>query len=273
MRFTVVGRGIDVQLKHFLIILGAIIPITIITATLFTTYTYLSPQDYQTVTTGASAMLLSIRDPLFAFLFLLVAGRFFKTKKNVALCRALVAAFFIFYVVLHILTTALVIIIPVLPFLPLANIAAILGSAWSTIVIYLWLLIFLKPDAGRLKKTAQYAAIFMIANFLIGHFYGFFSTYPTSAYVLELGIEMLPWLVSDFFFGIALLYFAEDIKKLGKEAYLFSGLYMGTVLFSILGNSYYNMDYAQAAWPLVSNAITLILIYLLSLILSERKKK
>ena len=116
-------------------------------------------------------------------------------------------------------------------------IGGILYAALSTFIFYLWLLIFIKPDIGRIKKVLEPAAIFAIAFFIILELIAFALNFQSNfgSYDFTFNLASAISLVNSFVFGILIFYHIYQ-KKLGQEAYLFTGLYLAPSALSALMN-------------------------------------
>ncbi len=277
MHFSVVGREVDVELKHFLIVFGTIVVLTIVAAAVAIPYAYLSSSAFGMAMVEVTAMSFAVVTPLSAFLMLFLVGIVLKKKKDAALCRSLAAASFMLYALLYIVFMGLAIALGHISFNPLYDAANLFSAGSAAILLYLWLLIFLKPDGKKVGKTMRYAAIYAIAFFIIQKLYLFFSYYNTATvYTLTPTSALIIWMVHNFLFGLALLYFAKEIKKLNGAAYLFAGLFLGSSLLYTINKFIVSpglTEFLVGISDLVMSAVALVLVYLLSCKLEEKTKQ
>jgi hypothetical protein len=289
MRFELLQREIDIRWTHIgvylVLMLALILLFAALSGIIAGSLSVATGSDFSTVyfltVVNLAGIYTIANSPISAFLLLLFASVIFKLKKDVSLCRSLVAAYFlvnfVIFLVIYIAASTYIETAQISQFFdPFALVASILSSLAVTIILYLWLLIFLKPEKKRIRKTALYAVLFAIVFFLLREAYIFFSYYNMGGiYAPPLDSGVVLWLVHKFLLGFALLYFSKDIKKLGKEAYLYAALVLGEGLFSTLGNffgtGWASSEFLLGLMGLVMAPVSLVLIYIISLKMEERE--
>lgn len=253
MKFNVLGREIEVNWDHVFIVLGVQISLAILFTLIGFLYSFASGYSYGSWEFGDAfvnyaftqgPILGIISTPLIAFIFLWVAGYFYELKKDVSLCRSLAAASLILGIVLIPITILISFLaIPYVSLLFIISngfitlVGGLLFTAMSAFILYLWLLIIVKPNMERIKKAAEFAVIFSIAFLIITELILFIIQYQsdTGVYLFTFDpISVVISLANNFMFGLLILYYIYK-KKLGQIAYLFAGIYLApTLVYAII---------------------------------------
>jgi len=244
MKFNVLGREVEVGWKHFLLYICAVLLVGIITFAVSAIYAYFSGALQEGISlmdaiysanASLSYFITIFGQPIIAVVLLAIAGSL-GMKKDKFLCRSLAAVDFIilgiFFFILAIImfySTGNLGVSPVI-----GQIGRFFSYTFGAFVLYLWLLLFIKPDFQEAKKAAVTALAYAVSFFLIIEAYFFLASYQTDTLPPSFGlIENIRSLVSYFLFGFIVLYHARG-KKFDNEAYLFAGLYLAdTFLFVI----------------------------------------
>jgi len=285
MKFSVLGREVEIRWDHLFVFLVVEISLGIVFALIGFIYSFLKG-GYGTIEyndafasfLSAQAMILGvIATPLTAFLLLWVSEKIMKMNRDVALCRSLAGIFFILVgiVLLTVIGIPISILAGVIDAYDAPSAAAWviasfvnspLNAASGAILLYLWLLIFLKPEMDKLKNAAGLAVVLSFVVLIVQNLVSFMMMFASGfPFTPEIGIDTIIVLAETFMFGLPLFYHIYK-EELGKEAYLFAGLYLFPLIFSTVVNSAigktYNLE--TGAISLVNRAIPLAAIYLLA---------
>jgi len=281
MEFELLGRKIDVRLAHIALFLASIIAMAILSMLIIVAVVLIRTGGldseaflyYQMTLTKDLVVILL---PLGPLLLLMMAG-FDKMKKDVALCRSLAGACFLFTVLFTI--TIYIISLIILHYQPdpvdivISVLSKTLGSANGAISFYLWLLIFLSPERKRLADAAIYAVFFAVVMLVISPSVWLFAfSGLQTAIDLDILARSFQFGSDALFEGIRYMILAMPLlystlgKKLDRDAaYLFAGLYLGAGLLGAVS------DYLSfsGAWQgilasFITRAIGLGLLYLIS---------
>jgi len=297
MEFEIAKRKFGIRVDHLLVFAPVLFILLVLSILFGIAYSFvvakhLPEADFITVlismsTTGLGILVL-VSPPIEAFLLLWAAG-FFNMKKDVALCRSLSAAQFIIAAILFLVLFVLSISVS---FLGLSDslsdvpsllvkaapmlLQTIINIASNSFILYLWLLIFVKPDTGKLKKTAEQSLIFSVAALISIMALASVISYGSDfVYLLPSLPGTVALLASYFLLGFAVLYNIRG-SKLDKSAYLFAGLYLGSEFIYMLvliadkglsGFAYRGISELADLLPsmlFVGRVIELVLLYLLS---------
>jgi len=293
MKFKVLGREADVRWNHFFVVLAVYIGLGILETILGFIYAFSASillngqgfseafSDYLGIQTIA-VMIISY--PLTTFLFLIVSERFFKLKRDNALCRSLACANFFIGIILAPLTIFTLYYYGYVS--SLANgLSRFFGGIFSVIVgaviLYLWLLVFLKTDKPKIKKSLELGLALSIIYFLIIESAKFLVSYQSGgsyslSIILNNPISFISEMATVFLFGFVMLYHIQA-KKIGKEDYLFAGIYLAPPIISILlsyivvlamggipGSINFSLDSSNEAGFLARRIVELILLAVLA---------
>jgi|GEM_PF-3210493 len=241
MEFELIGRKISVGAKHIWLVLAVMLFWTILVAVPTALYAFAFPLDEQAsfdanlllASISVSFLLGLISQPLLSYLFL-KAAPYFRLKADVGFCRSIAMANFIVSSILILLGfLGLILLAYLMGDIIIGSIAGILEAAVGAVLVYLWMLFFLKSDKEKTKKAAEYAVIFATAMILIRSLTTFFVNYNINVlYTVGFELELLWQFIAYFLFGFILLYHIP--KKHGIESYFFAGLYIALFLFSVL---------------------------------------
>ncbi|MCI0503895.1 hypothetical protein L0Y65_04240 [Candidatus Micrarchaeota archaeon] len=239
MKFTVAKREVDLQPIHVLYVL-AILLLFVIALTLavalatFVLTGGFSMEDFLIIQVDFLGIFSIISTPVLAFLLLRFSG-ILKMKNNVAFCRSLAASDAVISIGLALLAVLAgfafgLYTLQELPSAAIALAGNTLSSLAGAIVMYLWLLLILKPDGKRAKETGIKAGIFAIVYFMIhGVIVVLLSHAADDLVAVQLDWENIRFIISNFMFAFPLLYFMKE--KEDREAYLlFAGLFIGAEL-------------------------------------------
>jgi hypothetical protein len=251
MKFDVLGREVNVEWDHLIVVVGVYFGISILFALLGFIFGFTSGGAYATTTfIDAFELFFSVYlsvieiivSPLMGFVFLWMAQRFFKQKKNDGLCRSLAGAHLIFGIVVMLIVFSLTSsnylrVLGPINFFLFGVVSGLIGGflnlSLGSFIIYLWMLIFLNMDWKKLKERAQLAIFFALILLIIPEVIDFFFLFQQSnVYSFNYGIWDTLGIIGEWFvFGLLILYYIKD-KQLGFEAYVFSGLYLIPVALS-----------------------------------------
>lgn len=239
MKFAVANREVDLQPIHVLYVLAILFLFVFALALIVALATFaltgsLSMDDFLRIQVDFLGVFSIISAPVLAFL-LLRFSRMIKLKNDAALCRSLAAsdaAVSIGLALLAVLAgfTFGLYTLQTLPFAAIALAGNVLSSLAGAIVMYLWLMFILKPDAEKAKGTAIKAVIFAIVYFIIhGVIVVLLSHAADDLVAVQLDWENIRFIISNFMFAFPLLHFMKE--KEDNEAYLlFFGLFIGAEL-------------------------------------------
>jgi len=251
MKFDVLGREVDVQWNHIFVILAVYISLAIFFTILGFVYaisasSLFNSQGFSDAFIdflGVQVPVVSIISyPLIAYLLLFISDQLFRLKKDVALCRSLAGAECIIGMFLWLL------LIPIsyytgyyssdIAYTLSSLFGSLISSVIGTVILYLWLLIFLKPDMLKIKKSLELALIFSASFFLVIEFIKVLVSYQSgNVYDFSLlfnnPFSFLSEIATLFMFGFVMLYHIQE-KKIDIEEYLFAGFYLAPPLVAIL---------------------------------------
>lgn len=242
MEFEFLGRKITTQASHFLLFLMVFLSlglgIALVSLVLATInhipgaidFTENFLWTYEDVNDWITPFLL----PAIAY-FLLKGAGIFKLKKDIKLCRACPAVFFILFLALHVFISIISLLF--LSFdavLALGkSIISILTTGFSAVLMYLWMLIFLALDKKKIKKAAELGILFALVIVLLVELQEFFELYSIGLiYVWKFSIYQIQDMMHSFMFGLVLLYHIP--KKIGRECLLLAGLYISPFVLLLL---------------------------------------
>jgi hypothetical protein len=256
MKIEVLGREVDVGWKQFGLYLGLLILFYFVLVALDMAYAfflvYAQGMDFPSAFLAANDVWISsfltyikpLFQPLLAFVLLVAAGRL-GMKKSISLCRSFAASEFVIFGLGGATLDALVYLALIAwgkgagagnPFFSFADI--IIGGAFGAIMLYLWLLIFLDLQKGKLSRAAWNAGAYALIFFMLPELYNFFIAYQSgNVYAPRynfLGILVL--LISNFLFALPVLYHAYG-KKIGQDAYVFAILFLLPAAMYAIGDS------------------------------------
>jgi hypothetical protein len=272
MEFKVLGRDVTLRLTHVLLNLGALLVIAILAFLIgflaavvaARGFDMLLIQEYQL----GFMMAISVASlPLLALVLFALSG-VLKMKKDVTMCRSLASGFFVMSIAYNVFAfiTGFFLGLTALSILGLLSLLA--SSVVGSILIYLWLLIFLKLDKERLKFIAPYALFFAIAMLAVGFLANASLTGTDLQNVGEsfsLNSDLISGGVYHFLLAIPLLYFTLGRKIDHKAAYLFAAFFLGNGLLALLAvyDPLY-LEWLVNLYILAKRAIALVLLYLLA---------
>jgi len=250
-----------------------------------------SPQSLVSGTLAVSGVLAFFISPLTAFLALR-AGSIAGMKTDVAFCRAVSAASFIifaaaysaFFALIFLLQAATVLLADLQEYgygfgglmagypifgIPLFG-GKIMALAVGDIAGYLWLLLFVKPDAGRLKKAAAYSVVFALGLLLFE-----IGAESVREYAAGIALPVVPEpsmaydMLRSFVFAFPILYHVAGRKFDMEAGWFFGGLHFGAAALieinAMLGGStQFPQDYGMSALVISSRLVALCLLYGLS---------
>ncbi len=243
MEFEVLRRKIDIRWSHILLYLGVFLGLNLLISLpgfvyfVFIDFTLDGYLDYLLAT---GYLLAAVLMPLIAFIFLRLSG-IFKMKSDVDFCRSMGGVNFLVMGTISILGFLATIYYGYTTGIVVGSILGLVGTfagvAFSSIIIYLWMLFWLSPDVKGSKGALQNAALVAIIFLLVEH--GAMFIYSTHildrAYAPSIfGLESISSAVGLFLFAFILLYHMP--KRLGGEARLFASLYLVSALFPVLGS-------------------------------------
>lgn len=273
MKFDVLGRDVDFRLKHLLLNLGALLAILIplflvgfVAAVIAAGgVDMLLAQQYQIwLVTALSAVSL----PLVA-LVLLALSWLLQMKKDVNMCRSLASGYFALYAFVALVSAVTFFSLGFSPGIQqtlFGFLASLASFAAGAILLYLWLLIFLKPDKERITYIAPYALVFTIVIVVAGSMTDAAMSGAPLLSTLEhperfLHLDILVDAVQQYLFALSILYFMLGKKIEVKAAYLFAGLYVAPNLLAIISA---DMTLKYELYLFAPKALALILLYLLA---------
>ena len=246
MEITFAGRDMELRLEHFLIVfmellIVALAATAIVAAVTLATAGTLDQDALLRNSSLASGAIAAVSAPVSALLFLWLAG-LLRLKKDEGLCRSLASAEAILAMAIGIAgDIALVVLLALeldtlyLISLAISMLGSILSAAAGAIVVYLWLLIAMKPDRKRGEGVAGLSALFAVITLLAWKFAAALSVYYYGfGEAVTLGFEDVAAVAGNFLFAFAILYHTRMRKTNKDDAALFAVLYMGgNVLFGI----------------------------------------
>jgi hypothetical protein len=285
LKYSVLGREVDVSAGHLWVYFSAVMIITLavmlISAAIGLTMAMSNGQDFVESFLQASILLGKLMSPFSLIImsaFILWLAPIFKMKKDLAFCRSMAGAAFVFGIVIAALASVVFIItqyIPLGPGLALDFIVRIISSVSGAIVLYLALLILLNPERKRLEDALTPAAILALAVTATLVLVPLLVAYQQEAFTyLDLQPSLLATFASYLVIGAVVLYHTR--RKLDmKAAYLFAGAEILTPLIS-LALRYVNIAFtwslpidmgafwADAAQMVAVTAVYLVLLYYFS---------
>lgn len=268
MQIKLAGSSIDIKGQHliatFVLFLVIGVPATMLLLS--------SPTSGSTAATSAFysiilAILSIIAHPLLAILLLFVAG-VFKFKKDESTCRSMATSGFIIYGAA--LIVLLILSFVITPMEISANISgAIVGllqTGVDAIMIYLWMLIFLKNDGKKIVSTIPYALIFSILVFVAGRLFLYGLAYHNGVpYVFNFDIASFSIIAVWFVDGTAILYRIKGQKLNMEAAYIYSALLIaGAIVYGAVDPTGAFLGNLSRFELLIEDIVALILLYLLS---------
>lgn len=239
MEFDILGWDADVRIRH--IILMALVPfgIPFLSSAIGLLYALFSGLDIAEGFYNLGAILGPFFGifllPLVSFVSLYLAPDILKMKNDPKTCRSLASAYVLCWGLgLGILSLAVQLSYGFLPgemayallYFPISSMNTIFNAAVSAIILYLWLLIFLKPERKRLEAAIAPSVLFALLAVAVQYSIAYLLTsrgiYPLLGYELAGATYFfLDYLVLAF----PIIIFMAD-KRLGKGAYLFSLFYL-----------------------------------------------
>jgi len=253
MKFKVLGRDVEVNWIHLAIAFLMMFGLSVFFGIMIILYSFtasgnIQSQTYNKAYSDFSIILVTILgvviEPLLAFLMLWAALRIFRFVKDDSLCRSLAASYFaLFGIPLAIINVLMSFVTGVFsnldPFGMLLKlidrlVSIPLGAAFTAIMIYLWLLILIKPEKEKLARAVKLAGIFSVSLFILVAAIKFIWNYQSGS-VPSLGYSLadaLFVLVGSLIFSFPILYSFQ--KKLNMEAYLFAGIYLFPIVVSMI---------------------------------------
>jgi len=272
MKFDVAGREVDFRLAHVLYVLSIVVLLILALALITIPATFaltgsFSSEDFLRTNVDVLGVFSLITAPVLAFLLLRFSG-IAKMKNDTALCRSLAAGDATINIGLALLAVIAAFAVGLytketLLFSALALAGNLLSVLAGAIIIYLWLLFFLKPDAIKAKGTAIKAGIFAVVYFIIqGIAIVLMSHASDNLAAVQLDYENIRFILSSFVFAFPLLYGMKERDD--REAYLlFAGLFIGA---ATMYGIYSLMTYGGWFWAvgIVESAVELAIIYALS---------
>jgi len=279
MRFTVFGREVDVKWDHIFCVMGAEIGIAIIISLIVLLFSFaigsLSGADTVSLFVGyldiASVIIGPIMLPLTAFSFLYVAERFFRMGKDDSLFSSLSASYFILWGVGGValgLVTMLIYMsqgqFGIIGQAATGLINILLNYSFSSIIIYLWMLVFARIDNERIGNTAGLALIFAVGSFLFSELIGFVVAYSNDM-VYSFGYDLFEGfitLASLFVLGFVILYHLYK-RKITNETYLIALLFVSPTIFFIIVNLFLGVTSGDASGAFYLGNVGNGIIYLL----------
>lgn len=269
MEITVAGRVVPLRLEHFFAVFAALI-IVALAAMIATAVSALAlsgslDQDSlvrQTAIVGD--VVTAIGMPLFAFLFLRMAG-IFRMEKDALLCRSLASANAILAMAVN--AAGLFLLIGLAGGFGLPDLISlagdILSAAAGAVVLYLWLLIAMKPDRRKAEEPAWLSAVFAIAMLLfwkiilaLGTYYAGFGEQA------GFGLGDIPSLIQNLFFAFAILYHVKGTAIVKKDAAFFAALFIGA--YALYSVAYFLQSGIPDATYAIDAGLKLALLYILA---------
>ena len=242
MKFNVLGREVEVQWKHLILVLIVKVGFELfsyfIQSAIAISQYQSEPIHYSLA--GIESIFSSISLLLYGFIILWAADFIKGMKKDIALCRSFAGADFIaglaftlFWLALAILSLNSLFFDESMMFSELINKA--FSFILSSVLLYLWLHILLEMNSEKIKSAAKLAAVFAIIfpilfefyDFIVWSFYGEYSPFYFDP------VSIISALIGHFVFGFLLLYHIHN-KKLDRVAYVFTALLMGSGVFHII---------------------------------------
>jgi hypothetical protein len=282
MKLTVFGRKIDVSWKQFLFYTGVFLLLSLIPVPALA-YLYMSGEvdSYYNAMEAIYQIFAVIGAPLTALVLVKLAPKI-KLKKDVNFARAMAVSEFLLFTVVSLLAGGAMILLsetdstlnlgyfgPVS--VGIGQVAALMGAAVSSALLYLWLLFFLKPqkEPGML---IEYALLFGVIGVMLGEFSVFVMQYHlldvphTISFNMELVLEFARFAV----LGFILLHSMP--KKLDEAANAFALLYvLPTALLGLESTA----ASGRMLWlfPLIHYTTLMVSAYLLSKSMMKEKGK
>ena len=302
MKFNVLGREVEVQWKHLILVLIVKVGFELFSyfiqsAIAISQYqsepihyslagieSQSEPINYSLA--GIESIFSSISLLLYGFIILWAADFIKGMKKDIALCRSFAGADFIAGLAFTLFWLALA-ILSLNPFFDeFRMFEELINKAFSfilsPILLYLWILILLEMNTEKIKSAAKLAAVFAIISPMLLEFYDFIVYFFYGEYSFYfVPVSIISALIGYFVFGFLLLYHIHD-KELDLAAYLFAALYIGSgvfyiVLYVIQGISSGGIDLVYMNWitgmliSMGASTLTLGFLYLISRIRLDKR--
>lgn len=283
MKLTVFGRKIDVSWKHFLFYTGIFVLLSIIPSPIFAYFFLTENMDAYYASMEAVYQVFFVAGaPLTAWVLIKLAPRL-KLKKDLNFCRAMAVSEFVLFAVASIFASAVLLAMaetdstinlgyfgPVS--IGIGQVAALMGGAVSSALLYLWLLFFTKPKKKLDEGLVEYALVFAVIAVLLGQYIVFTMQYHLLdvphriSFNLDLVLEFARFAV----FGFIILFSMP--KKLDEAANAFALLYV--LPTAILGlESIAGSGRALWLFTFVDELTILVVLYLLSKSMEKEKGK
>ena len=267
MKFGVLGREVELRPIHVLYVIAVemayilVFMAALVAATLALTGG-VSPESIADTNVSLIGAITIVAQPLTAFLLLGLSG-FAGLRKDVGLCRSLAvsrAAISLGFWFLGVLASLGIGIATQTPmFSAAASIGGFLAVLYSAIVMYLWLLIFLKPEKANVKDAAARAVAFAVIYFIVqGAAVVLMSHASDSLAAVQLDTNALAMLVGSAMLAFPLIYHLGG-KEDRRAMYAFAALYIGATAVSNIP-ALLSGD-AFGAVAIAERAVELLLIY------------
>jgi hypothetical protein len=133
-------------------------------------------------------------------------------------------------------------------------------SAFSSVIVYLWMLVMLKPDRKMVMKSTILSVIFVIAIYVL-----------SAAILKEFGANPMALIINEFLFSFPLFYHASG-KKHDEALYLFAIFYFIYALPFIPVVAYLNQGVFFQSADHMEELVILTLLILLTRALTPRNQ-
>ncbi len=243
MKAILAGRETEVSWDHFLTVAAIIIAYALVFGLVVGGAAFLSDgkvlgPSYTYYSRLATDITGVFAQPLFAWLFL----RQWKGKKDDKLCLSLAASAFLLESALSIATSiAYIWLLPDLlnPAFIVSDILLMLSgiavAAFGSIILYWWMLFFLKREDGRAKTSAIYGFSIALAFYVLSYLALFaMEYYQGRAFTPAVGLSDLIGFAGKIVFGSIIIYYAGGRKIVWNDAYLFAGLYLAGAILGLV---------------------------------------